>query len=49
MLLPLEEIVQEVAHQEVDQLALEIQQVQEETSCWIQKMHKQLTLKATNF
>ena len=46
---PLEEIVLEVNHQEVDQLAPEIQQVQEETSCWIQKLHKQLTLKATNF
>ena len=46
---PLVEIVLEVTHQEVDQLAPEIQQVQEETNYWIQKMHKQLTLKATNF
>ena len=37
---PLEEIVQEVAHQEVDQIAPEMQKVLEGTNCWIQKMHK---------
>ena len=37
---PLEEIVQEITHQGVDQIAHEIQKVLEETNCWIQKMRK---------